>query len=79
MEVGCPLGVLDQPRGVVNQVNLNTLLNIGNRDGKILEQVCDAHALSVRYEEIHDVGEKTYPIRIIGDHVSVLPDYGGYI
>ena len=47
VEVGYPLGVLDQPFGVTNQVNLNVLLAVGTQEGQILEQVGDYHALAV--------------------------------
>ena len=72
-EVGYPLEVLDQPCGVVNQVDLVVLLTVGTRAGLILGQVGDAHFLTIRYEVLSDVGQQTDPIRILGDHVSVLP------
>ena len=73
MEVGSPLGVMDQPRGVANQVDIDVFLYVRTQDGKISEQVGDYHNLPVQYKGIHDVGRQTYPIRVIGDHVSVLP------
>ena len=73
VEVVSPLGGMEHSHGVSNQVNLDILLTVGTRDGQILEQVGDAHALAVRYEGLHAVGQKTGLIRVIGDHVSVLP------
>ena len=77
MGVGSPLGVLDRPRGVVNQVDIDALLTVGTCAGQIMDQVGDAYALTIRYEGLHDVGRQTYLIHIIGDHVSFLPYYGG--
>ena len=72
MEVGSPLGVLDQPRGITNQVDIGVLLTIGTQASQISEQFGDSHALDVRYEVIHDVGRKKDPIHILGDHVSEM-------
>ena len=47
VEFGSTLGVLDKPRGVANQVDLDVLLTVGNQDVQILEQVGDDHALTV--------------------------------
>ena len=55
--IGSPLGVLDHPSGVANQVYLDFLLTVGTRASQILEQVCDSHTLAVLYEGIHDVGQ----------------------
>ena len=56
---GFPLGVVDNPRVVVNQVDPNFLLTVGTRFGQILEQVGDSHALDILYEGLHEVGRKT--------------------
>ena len=37
MKVGCPLGFLDYPRGVANQVDINGLLTIGKWAGQVLD------------------------------------------
>ena len=74
MEVGSPLGVMYQPRGVANQVDLDVLITIGARASPIQEQVGDDHTLAVQYKVLHDVGRKTDPIRVLGNHVSVLLD-----
>ena len=73
VEVGSPLGVMYQPRGVANQFNIYILLTVRTRESKISEQVGDDHSLAVRYEGLHDVGRKIDLICVIGDHVSVLP------
>ena len=59
MKVGSPLGVLNQPRGVTNQVDIDILLTVGTQDGQISEHVGDAHVLAVKYEGLHDVGRQT--------------------
>ena len=74
MEVGPPLGFLDQPRGVVKQVDIDVLLTVGTQAHKISEQVGDAHILAIRYEVFRDIGCLTYPIRVLVNHVFVLPD-----
>ena len=47
VEFVSPLGVLDHPHGVMNQVDLDFILTVGTRAGKISEQVGDDHALIV--------------------------------
>ena len=64
MEIGSPLGVLDQPHRVANQVDLNVLLTIGTWDGQILKQVGDAYTCVVQYEGLCDFEQHTDPIRI---------------
>ena len=56
VEVGSPLGVLDHPRGVMNQVDINVLLTVGTQVSQISDQVGDAHVLAIQYEGIHGVG-----------------------
>ena len=53
VEAGSPLGFLDQPRGVANQVNINDPLTVGTWAGKILEQVVKSHERTVRYKGLH--------------------------
>ena len=73
VKVGSPLGVLDHPHSRVNQINIGVLLTIGTWDGQISEQLGNSHALDVQYKRLHDIGRETDPIRLLGDHISVLP------
>ena len=72
-EVGSPLGVLDYPHDVVRQVDLDVLLTVRNRSGQISKKVDDAHVLNIRYEGLCDIRRKTDLLRILGNHISVLP------
>ena len=74
VKVGSPLGVLDNPRCVANQVDIDVLHTVGTQTGQISEQVGYAHALALQNEGIHYVGWQIDIIRILGYHVSVLPD-----
>ena len=63
---------------IVSQTR-NDFVPVGTWGGKTSEQIRDAHALAVRYEGLYGVGRQTDPIPLLGNHVSVLPDLGGYI
>ena len=63
---------------IVSQTR-NDFVPVGTWGGKTSEQIRDAHAIAVRYEGLYGVGRQTDPIPLLGNHVSVLPDLGGYI
>ena len=77
VEVVSPLRVLDQPHIVTNQVDLDFLFTVCTQAGQILDQVGDAHELDVRYEGLHEIGWQTDMIRVIGNHISFIPAWGG--
>ena len=56
VEVGSPLGVLDHPSGVANQVDLDVLISVGTQASQISDQFGDAYALTIRYKGLHDAG-----------------------
>ena len=61
-----------------HNLELSGAVPVISRKGRVQEAIpyhlgdAISHALDVRYKVIHDVDQNTYPMRVLGDYVSVL-------